>query len=258
MVCWNEGESFMSITVFYVFLIALAGAFLQTNMGFGFPILAMIFLPMLFPFSTAVTLCQVIAIVSTAYLSIKYWKHIRWRILLPLLFVSLLVGAIVTYKSISMQQGFLKMALGLTLMVLAVFFVWFSNRIKLNGSIVSGIAMGAVAGLGNGLFGIGGPPVALYLMACIEDKNEYLATIQAYFLLSNISTILIRTFNGSLGTEHIPVVLCGWLGIGLGTWFGLLAFKKVSMAALKKLVYAFVGLSGLWVFAQELLAYTGV
>lgn len=243
----------MTLTVFYVFLIALVGAFLQTNMGFGFPILAMIFLPMLFPFSTAVTLCQVIAIVSTAYLSIRYWKYIRWRILLPLLLVSLVIGAIVTYTSLSIQQGLLKMALGLTLMILAAFFVWFSNRIKLKGSIGSGLAMGAVAGLGNGLFGIGGPPVALYLMACIEDKNEYLATIQAYFLLSNISTILIRAFSGSIGTEHIPLVLFGWLGIGLGTWVGLLAFKKISMASLKKLVYAFVGLSGLWVFVQELL-----
>ncbi|MDY4611349.1 MAG: sulfite exporter TauE/SafE family protein [Sphaerochaetaceae bacterium] len=247
----------MTLTVFYVFLIALVGAFLQTNMGFGFPILAMIFLPMLFPFSTAVTLCQVIAIVSTAYLSIRYWKHIRWRILLPLLLVSLVVGAIVTYTSISIQQGLLKMALGLALMILAVFFVWFSNRIKLKGSVASGLTMGAVAGLGNGLFGIGGPPVALYLMACIEDKSEYLATIQAYFLLSNISTILIRAFNGSVGTEHIPLVLFGWLGIGLGTWFGLLSFKKISMASLKRLVYAFVGLSGLWVFVQELLKQVG-
>ncbi len=247
----------MTLTVLYVFLIALVGAFLQTNMGFGFPILAMIFLPMLFPFSTAVTLCQVIAIVSTAYLSIRYWKYIRWRILLPLLLVSLVIGAAVTYQSISMQQGMLKMLLGLTLMILAVFFVWFSGRIKLKGSIGSGLAMGAVAGLGNGLFGIGGPPVALYLMACIEDKNEYLATIQAYFLLSNISTILIRTFSGSVGAEHIPFVLIGWLGIGLGTWVGLIAFKKVSMASLKKLVYAFVGLSGLWVFIQELIARLG-
>lgn len=243
----------MTMTMFYVLLIAIAGAFLQTNMGFGFPILAMIFLPLLFPFSTAVTLCQIIAIVSTAYLSVRYWKHIRWKILLPLLLVSLAVGAVVTYQSISMPQGNLKMLLGVTLMVLAVFFVWFSNRIKLKGNIGSGLAMGVIAGLGNGLFGIGGPPVALYLMACIEDKNEYLATIQSYFLLSNISTILIRMFNGSIDTGHIPVILVGWVGIGVGTWLGLIAFKKMSMPALKKLVYAFVGFSGLWVFLQELL-----
>ncbi|MFA6689004.1 MAG: sulfite exporter TauE/SafE family protein [Sphaerochaetaceae bacterium] len=242
-------------TLSAVFFIALVGSFLQTNIGFGFPILAMIFLPMLFPFSTAVTLCQMIAFVSTAYLSITYRASIRWRVLLPLLLVSLLVGSVVTYLSFSIPQQRLRMILGIALILLSIFFIWFANRIKLKASIASGLSMGVVAGLGNGLFGIGGPPVALYLMASVNEKDQYLATIQAYFLLSNISTIAIRAFNGSIGTEHIPVILIGWVGIGCGTWLGLASFDKLSMDSLKKLVYAFVGVSGLWVVIQELLAH---
>ncbi len=242
----------MFLSLLSVFFIALFGAFLQTNIGFGFPILAMIFLPYLFPFASAVTLCQLIAIPSTIYLSIRYWKSIRWRILLPLLTVSLVTGAIITFYSFSMDQSLLKMILGIVLVVLSCFFIWFSNRIQVRATYVSASLMGAIGGVGNGLFGIGGPPVALYLMAAIDDPKQYLATIQCYFFLSNISTIIIRLGNGSLTWSESPFVLIGWLGIGIGTWVGLYTFKKIPVSRLKKLVYGFVGASGAWIVFSEL------
>jgi len=245
----------MVISIVWMFLIAVAGAFLQTNIGFGFPVLAMVFLPAFFPFSTAVTICQLVAMASTTYLTIRYWKFIAWKTMLPLLFVSLAVGIFVTLKSINMAQGSLKMILGLALMIISAFTVWFSDRITVRPTVLAGSSMGMVAGLGNGLFGIGGPPVAIYLLAGIGEKRAYLATIQCYFFISNISTIIIRTSNGSIGISHAPHILFGWAGIGLGTYLGLKVFNRLPQALLKKLIYAFVGISGVWIVIQELLSF---
>jgi uncharacterized protein len=241
----------MNTTLVWLFLIALCGAFIQTNIGFGFPLLAMVFLPLLFPFSTAVTLCQLIAIVSTTYLTIKYWEYIKWRTMIPLLLVSLATGIVVTFFSIDMAQGSLKMILGTALVGISVFTVWFSERIKIKPTIAAGASMGLVAGLGNGLFGIGGPQVAIYLLAGIEEKRAYLATIQCYFFISNISTIIVRASKGSVTWEHTPYVIAGWMGIGLGTYLGLKIFNRIPHSLVKKLVYAFIGLSGVWIVVLE-------
>ena len=244
----------MDTTLLWLFLIALGGAFIQTNIGFGFPLLAMVFLPLLFPFSTAVTLCQLIATVSTTYLTLKYWKFIDWRTMLPLLVVSIATGIMVTLFSMDMPQGSLKMILGVALVVISVFTVWFSDRLTIKPPVSAGAGMGLLAGLGNGFFGIGGPQIAIYLLAAVQDKRAYLATIQCYFFISNISTIVVRTSNGSVTWEHTPFVLAGWAGIGMGTYLGLKIFDRIPHALLKKLVYAFIGISGAWIVVQELIS----
>lgn len=245
---WGCAVLFLS-----VFAIVFVGAFLQANIGFGFPIIAMIFFPSLFPFSTAVTLNQIIAIGSTGFLTIKYWKSIQWKVLIPMLVSSLLVGAVVIVSSLQVESRILTGILGFFLMALSLYFACFSNKIVIQASPINGLLMGIVAGLGNGLFGIGGPPVALYLFAAVKDKKHYLATIQAYFLVCNIQSIMIRSYHGAFEISHIPIILIGWVAIAVGTYVGLLLFKRTPDYILKRIVYLFVGASGLWIAMQHLI-----
>jgi uncharacterized membrane protein YfcA len=236
----------------YLFLIVFTGAFLQANIGFGFPIVVMVFLPSLFPFSTAVTMCQIIAMASTGYLTIKYWHEIQWKVLFPILVPSLLIAGFVTVFSLSVEPGNLKIILGTTLLAIALFFAVFANKINIRPRMRNGLFMGTLAGFGNGLFGIGGPPVALYLLPAVNDKTRYLATIQAYFFFCNIESILIRVINGALVIEDIPLIVLGWVAILIGTLLGLKSFKKIPETLLKRIVYIFVGISGLWIVIGEL------
>ncbi|MHC1693581.1 MAG: sulfite exporter TauE/SafE family protein [Sphaerochaetaceae bacterium] len=244
----------MVVTSVLLFLITLASSFLQTNLGFGFSVLAMVFLPSLFPFSTAVTLNQIIVTAADGYLAIRYWKHIDWKTMFPLLVVSLVTGIIVTLCSMSAPQGILKLILGFALVAISIFSVWFSARLKVKPSLSFGMAMGCIAGFGNGLFGMGGPPVAMYFLTGINDKLAYLATIQCYFFLSNLTTISIRLTNGSVTWAETPYILIGWLGLGIGTWLGLKTFSNLPKNLLKKLVYGFVGVSGAVIAIQEILS----
>jgi len=242
----------LAVSLVLVALIVLVGSFLQANIGFGFPIVAMIFFPSLFPFSTAVTLNQVIAIASTLFVSIRYRTYIRWRILLPLLLSSLLVAQLVIVYSLSIDTSYLTVVLGLFLVLLSLYFARFSEKIHIQPTVANGFLMGLVAGIGNGFFGIGGPPVALYLFAAATEKKSYLATIQAYFLFCNLHSILVRSLHGSLLVSHIPIILVGWVSIAIGTIAGLKLFTKIPEYFLKRIVYAFVGLSGLWIALQQL------
>jgi len=152
-----------------------------------------------------------------------------------------------------MEPGILVLVLGASLVVISLYFAVFSQSISIRASKRNGLSMGLIAGFGNGLFGIGGPPVALYLLPAVPGKTEYLATIQAYFFFCNLESIFIRMVNGALVLEHIPLILMGWVTIVLGTYLGLKLFNKIPSTLLKRMVYIFVGLSGVLIVLEELL-----
>ncbi len=239
-------------TLLYVFLIAVAGSFLQTNIGFGFPVLAMIFLPLLLPFQTAVVLCQIIVSVSLLIITIKYFSFIEWKLLLPLLTASMVVTGIITVTSFSYDSSILTLILAAMLILISIYFFIFSNRIKIKPTVLNGSILGGIAGIGNGLFSIGGPTVVLYLLPAAKQKESYLANIQFYFLINNLIGISIRLSKGALGSHHMPLILAGWVGIALGTFAGMKSFQSISMSRLKKMVYLFVGISGLMLIISSL------
>jgi uncharacterized membrane protein YfcA len=199
-----------------------------------------------------VTLTQLIAIASTGYLTIRYWKEIQWKTLFPLLVTSLFIAAFVTVFSLSVDGDKLAIILGIALVAISLYFVVLSSSITIAARPRNGLLMGAIAGLGNGFFGIGGPPVALYLLSSVPGKVEYLATIQAYFFFCNIESILIRVSNGALVLEQLHLIPLGWIAIGLGTTMGLKLFDAIPSPLLKRLVYLFVGFSGLWIIIEKL------
>ena len=241
---------YMISNMLWVFLTAFCVAFLQTNIGFGFPIVAMIVFPLLFPFSTAVTLSLIIASGSTLYLSIAYRNHIEWKIIGPLLIVSIACSFIFTQLTIDMSQPVLTIMLGIMLVVISIFTVKFSRSIKIKRSVRTAAITGLISGIGNGLFGIAGPPVAIYLMASLEEKRSYLASIQSYFFISSVITIVVRVLNNAISPAHVPLIGIGWAGMAIGTLSGRKLFERLPKELLKKIVYGFVGVSGIWMIIQ--------
>lgn len=241
------------INLFYVFLIAITGSFLQANIGFGFPVIAMIFLPMFLNFQTAVVICQIIISISLLILTIKYFHFIEWKLLLPLLTVSMIVTGIITATSFTSDSSLLSIILALMLILLSLYFFIFSEKVKIKPTILNGTIMGGIAGIGNGLFSIGGPAVVLYLLQAVKRKESYLANIQFYFLINNLIGISIRLSKGALSTQHLPMIFIGWIGIGAGTLLGIKSFELIPMIKLKKIVYFFVGISGLLMVFNSIL-----
>ena len=165
--------------------------------------------------------------------------------MLPVTAISLTVSTITTLCSLKAEQKVLKIILGVVLILLSVYFARFADRIHIQASRRNSVLMGTLAGVGNGLFGLGGPPVALYFMASMDDTRQYVASIQTYFFFSNVTTVFVRMATGAFQFFHLPLVLCGWLCAAAGTWLGMKTSGLFSERLLKRLAYLFIGLSGL-------------
>ena len=217
---------------------------LQTGIGFGFPLCAMMVLPYLFPYSEALALTQGTALFSTLYLTLRFRKHIRWDVLVPLLIPAACAGVLFTAFSFSVGSAEIRILLGAALLVLSFWFLFFSSRVKITPKRSTGVVMGIISGAGSGLFGIGGPPAGLYLMPAIGDKTEYTATIQTLFTICNIINLSVRLAMGTHSSSYLPLFAEGAVAVFSGTLSGVWILKRIRTQTLAKAVYVFVGITG--------------
>lgn len=237
---------------FLFLLFALFGSFLQTSAGFGNGVLLMAVLPFFLPFLKAVAFNQISCLFLTVLVVTSKRKDIRWKILLPLLFPMVVSTVFFTIFSFSVEQRVLKILLGVLFLIMAVFFLLSGKRMKMKPTTLKGVAMGTLAGLSNGFTGISGPPAALYLRPAIEDNNEYLATIQGFFLFQSAVGLFTRIGGGALsGGDIVPIIflLLGTLG---GAWLGSALGGRIDSGKMQRYVYGFVALYGVYVIVSQL------
>ncbi len=239
-------------TPWFAFLI-FAAALIQAALGFGFTPVTMAFLPCFMDYNKSVAVSLGVIFVSTLILSIRYRKYVQWKILLPLLIPTLILNGVAAFVSTNLSSGFLYLLLGFMLIGIAVFFFLFSDRIRLRSSVKTGVLLGSLCGVGYGFFAIGGPTAALYLMPSVEDKTEYMGSMQMFLCINNGLGIVLRILRGSLSAADLPVIGIGWIFMLLGTAAGLFLFKRLSKERFRKIIYAFVGINGLWIVIQQLI-----
>lgn len=230
-----------------VALIAFAGSFVQSTTGFGYAVTCMALWPLLLPFKTASVMELLTAVFMSLYIAARYWKFINWR---QLLWPSL--AAIVTnWVGVQILQNstdtLLRRILGVALMVLAVYFIFFSERMHIRPTRRNGLIAGAVAGLTGGMFSIGGPPIVAYYLNALDDKREYTATTQMFFIVTILSLLAMHLRLGNVTGEVLQYSAAALVGLAAGTGLGMAAFRRLPLVTIKKLVYGFMLVMGLYI-----------
>lgn len=246
-----EGSNMTEYVV--VFLISLLGGTIQSVTGFGAGVVIMLVLPYFFD------LIKAPGISSTAILGLTFlitWKY-RSRIDLRKVAVPTAIYTIFAVTSVMLSKKLdlelLTLIFGVFLVILALWFIFFSNRIKLSGGIVSAVICSVISGLCGGLFGIGGPLMALYYSAVTNDREEYLGNLQFLFLVSGLIMNLTRVLNGNYTIDLLPYTLTGLVGIGIGKVFGLKIGDHIPADRMRTIVYWAVLVSGVITVLKQLL-----
>lgn len=226
------------IEVLLVTLVGLGATFVQRVSGFGLGIFAMMFLPHLLPSHTAAaTISCLFSTVTSTYNAIKYHKHIVYRTAIPMLTAALITIPIAVYFSRQISGDLFKLLLGIVLILLSLYFLFFDKRITMKSTTANGFIAGALGGTLTGLFSTGGPPAVLYLTNATSDSVIYFATIQFYFGCTNIYTTATRAINGMITPTILFYTAVGLLGCLLGNHLGKLVFERLNFEKLKIVIY---------------------
>ena len=224
---------------------ATGGAFVQAASGFGFGIFVMMFFPMLLPsYGMSVTLSGMLSLATTTVTVIQYRRYISWKKLLIPSLCFCAVSAVIITLSAGQADSLMKRLLGGALILLSMYFLFWGKNIKIRATPATGAAAGSLSGVLSGLFSIGGPPMVVYLLAGTDSKEEYLATIQAYFTVTNIYALIVRAANGLVTKAVFGYAALGLAGIALGVFLGRRVFRKLDAGRLRFVVYIFMTVSG--------------
>lgn len=228
----------------YIFLPAIAGGIIQGVTGFGAGVVMMMFLPLQFSVIQSAGVSSAICLILCVAMVYRYRRNINFqKIILPAV-LYLAISSISILFSKMINQEIMKIILGLFLIVLAVYFLCFSKKDVEPRGIVAILCI-VISGICDGLFGIGGPLMVIYFLSKTQSKEEYLGTIQCFFLINVLYSTVFRIMNSIITVELIPGIGLGMAGILIGMVIANRIVEKLNAEFIKKMTYVIIGLSGL-------------
>lgn len=235
------------MTVILLFLTSLVSAFIQSTTGFGYAIMFMAITPYFMPYNVASVISLATSPVGNVANVVKRIKSVNWKqVIIPMIFATAS-----TYIAIELTKNLelstMRRILGALLFFLAIWFIFFSNKVKIKPTMLNCAIAGLVSGAGGGLFAISGPPMVLYYLSALTDKEEYMATIQTYFFFNNLVTITMRIVTGTFPSFSLIMFAATVVGLLGGVAIGQRVYSKLNGDVMKKYVYGFMALSGLWI-----------
>ena len=236
--------------LFLIALITFVGSLVQGTSGFGFALVCMSLLPFVIAFKTAVVLEAILAFIMVSYIAIRLYRHIDIRLVIPPAITAGIFSYIGISALIAINDSLLKRIFGVLLVILAFYFVFFSEKVNIKGNVINGMSAGAISGFAGGLFSVGGPPMVVYFMAVTKDKTKYLANMQAFFTINSLTVAIMHMLKGNVTNEMIPMILIALIGVLVGTASGLYLFKKMDAKTVKYLVCALMSVSGIYMIIR--------
>ena len=229
-----------------LFLLCIGASFIQRTTGFGFGIFIMTLLPSIIgSYGEATALSGILALTTSAIIAWRMRKLIVWKKLIPILVTFIVVSTAAIFILTRIEGQLLNRILGAVLILISIYFCLFSQRIKLRPTKCVMFSTGTLSGVMGGLFGMQGPPAVLYFITVEDDKDKYMATVQAFFLLGNLTMTLVRAFNGFVTLSVSIGYLIGLGGVFIGSSIGGYVFSRIPKHIFRYVVYAYIGISGL-------------
>jgi len=232
---------------------AVGAGVIQSVTGFGAGIFMMLFIPYFFDMMAAPALSSAICLGLSVSLAWKFRKKIRLKACLMPAVVYITCSVVTIQMVKSMDLDMLTLAFGLFLVVLAIYFLVISERIAFRATWKSALVCSVISGICSALFGIGGPLMAIYFVSAIHEKEDYIGTIQFLFAMSGTINLLTRIVNGIYTFDLIPITILGFVGITLGKQIGLHILDKLDGNKMRKIVYVYVGISGVLTVIKQLI-----
>lgn len=233
-------------------LASVGAGIIQAVTGFGAPVILMLVIPYFFNMITAPAVSSTIAMGASIALAWKFRKDIEWNTALFPSAVYLVFSMVAIQFAKNMDLDLLTLLFGGFLVILSVYFFFFSDRMPFRANWKTASVCAAISGTTVGLFSIGGPLMAIYFVSATKKKEAYIGNLQFMFAVSNVVNLGMRIANGIYTFDLLPFTLIGFVCIMAGKQIGLRILDKLDPVRMKKLIYGFVGISGAITVLQQL------
>ena len=213
-------------------------SFVQASVGFGFSIVALSIMTFFIPLLTGSVVAVLAMLPLTLYIALRSLKDINWKVFIVPFIFAILTTQVGIYFLMVANNSILLKILGIVLVGFALFSLLTNAKIKINPNLPIKIIFGSISGIFSGLFSMGGPPIAIYMLAATKSKEEYSSTLQTYFLATTLIAVLTHLLYGNITKQVLIYSGYAYIGVLIGTIFGRMLFVELSTEKMEKMVYS--------------------
>ncbi len=230
-------------------LVLFVGGLAKGVVGFALPMIAISGLGAFLPAPTAVALFIMSALVSNTWQTLRdgvgpalatmrrYW--LLNAILLPGILISSQFLTVIDERIFFTTLGGLLVVFALS--QLAGWRATFLARWPR----VAEIGAGLIGGFGGGMFGVWGPPVTLYLLACDTPKADTMRALGLVFALGAITLTAGHLISGVLNAQTLPLSLMGIAPVMAGMALGYAFHDRLDPRTFRRATLAVLAVAGL-------------
>jgi len=240
--------AFYAVAIFAVLVTGIAkGAFGQGSGGIAVPLMSMYIAPTEAAGIMLPILCAMDLFSVHAYRG--QWSREHLVRLLPGALAGIALGAI-AFGTLPVNG--VRLLLGIISVTFALN-QWFRFSERIAARFVAargrpgaaaGAFWGTVSGFTSTLAHAGGPPFAIYMLACRIDKTQFVATSAIFFLIVNYVKLVPYYFLGQLNVGNLTTALLFSPLVPVGVWLGVYLHKTVSQRMFYNLSYSLLLATG--------------
>ncbi|KPU27227.1 permease [Caloranaerobacter sp. TR13] len=225
-------------------IVIFSAGFIQGITSFGFSLLTLPILGTFIPLKTIVPMMVIYSLIMNSMILYKIRKHVNIKKIYLLIISAVIATPIGANLLINLNENILKLIVGIIVSISAVSF-HFGYKININNEKLAYILVGILSGLLNGSVSLSGPPVILFLTNQGVSKQNFRATLTAYFWILNIMTIITFLYKKLITYEVLK--LTGYLlpTLIIGVTIGIKLGNKVKEKMFKKLTTILIILMGI-------------
>jgi uncharacterized membrane protein YfcA len=226
-------------TLLLVTAIIFLASFILGITSFGFALVAVPLLNLIFPLQVLVPVLIIYGVFINGLVLLPIYKHLDLRGMQYLVGAGILGVPLGTYLLLILDESILKIGIGI-IIIISAWALYTGYRVNIKNEKLGNAVAGFTSGLLNGSLTMSGPPVILFYSNQNLEKQVFRANLAFYFTLTNIITLPALYWGGLLTPQVfqysaaiLPTVLLGAVGVILGSKVGTnmegSLFKRLSL-----------------------------
>lgn len=236
-----------------VALIVFGAGIVRGFTGFGFALAAAPLLVFIFPPALIVPVVLLLDMAAGVFASYRarHMANMRMVMLLSLPSLALVPLGAMVLANISEENA--RLGIGL-IVILAVPGLLYPLRLNTETKLSQLIAIGTggVSGLMNGAFGLGGPPIGLFMASSTMVVESIRATTIVYFLVADTGAVLSNAMVGNVGMSTLKISAFSLIFVLMGNQLGSVLFKKFGSKVYRQSIGILLLLNGLVLISTAL------
>jgi uncharacterized protein len=230
----------------YAILCIFLAAIVRGFSGFGFSLLAISALSLVYAPAEIVPSIFMLEIAASLHLLPSIWKDVHWRSLLPLTIGCILATWAGVWLLAKVPAPPMQIALSIFILI-ATWLLWKGFALKSMPGPVATVVAGAASGLANGAFGIGGPPVVLFYFSSPAGNIAGRASLIAFFLITDVIGLANQSVYGLVTWDAAMRALIYLPALLAGVWIGQRSFKGTDPEVFRKAVLVLLAVLALMI-----------